>query len=57
MGTVRKTFEKHDIFLLRCSLGTTRGHDGAQNFFRRKSDTSEAENDVSHVFFELLEQK
>ena len=56
-GTMRETLEKSGIFILRRYLGTTRGHDGTQKFFKRKFDTSAAENDVSHVFFGLLERK
>ena len=37
---MRKTLEKHDIFILRRYLGTTRCHDGTQTFIKRKFDTS-----------------
>ena len=45
---MRKTLEKHDIFLRRY-LGTTRCHDGTQNFLKRKFDTSALKWRVTRV--------
>jgi len=53
---MRKTLKKRDIFILRRYLGTTRGQDGTQNFFKW-SLILQLQNDVSHVFFGLLEHK
>ena len=39
-GTMRKTLEKHDILILRCYFGTTRCHDGTQDFLKKTFDTS-----------------
>ena len=47
---MRKTLEKHDIFILRRYLGTTRCHDGTQNFLKRKFDTSAFKWRVTRVF-------
>ena len=46
-----KTLEKHDIFILRRYLGTTRCHDGTQNFLKRKFDTSALKWHVARVFW------
>ena len=40
LDTMRKTIEKHDILILRRYLGTTMCHDGTQNCFKKKFDTS-----------------
>ena len=50
---MRKTLEKHDIFILRRYLGTTRCHDGTQNFLliMRKFDTSTLKLRVTRVFW------
>ena len=48
---MRKTLEKHDIFILRRYLGTTRCHDGTQNFLKRKFDTSALKWRVTRVFW------
>ena len=48
---MRKTLEKHDIFILRRYLGTTRCHDGTQNFLKRKFDTSALKWRVTRAFW------
>ena len=48
---MRKTLEKHDIFILRRYLGTIRCHDGTQNFLKRKFDTSALKRRVARVFW------
>ena len=49
-GTMRKTLEKHDIFILGRYLGTTGCHDGTQNFLKIKFDTSALKWRVARVF-------
>ena len=48
---MRKTLKKRDIFILRRYLGTTRGHDGTQMFFKRKFDTSALKWRVARIFW------
>ena len=48
---MRKTLEKHDIFILRRYLGTTRGHDGTQKFFKKKFDTSALKWRLARIFW------
>ena len=47
---MQKTLEKHDIFISKRYLGTTRCHDGTQNFLKQKFDTLALKWRVARIF-------